>query len=545
MNIEHSETDSSCSIQSSASENELDPNQLEDDLSDGWTAINIETDTPAPSACFEFTANSHINEQITSFTKPYQFFNYFFNDELVQNIVDQTNLYYVQALKERPSTSSNKWRTSISEMRTFFAITMAMSIVQKPEEKLYWSKKHSMFTPFFAKMMSSKKYSLIKKFLNFSNNETYDPATHPQPELNKIWPVYLHLNNKFQEAYIPQQHITIDDNIMIYKGRFGWVQYIPMKRARSGMKTYFLCEGKSGYIWSLFIYTGKGTINSNPQYTDFPMSTQVVMNLMTPLLNKGYCLTINNSYSSVDLADFLVSHSTDMYGTVKSRRKGNPKHLIVPKKVSQGFISAYRKGKVMIIRWKDKQDVLFLSTIHGTDSVEITKSNTRIKKLKVAIDYNMTMGGVDREDQHLSNSPVARKHGKKFYMKIFFHLMEQALWNAFVLYTKQVGSISSLEFRLQLIDEYIETYHNPEYSSKGVRPSKTPNPLRLTERHFLEPIPSTVKKATPTKRCAVCCSKQSVTGKRIRRESRYYCRDCNVGLCLTPCFKIYHTKLNF
>ena len=149
------------------------------------------------------------------------------------------------------------------------------------------------------------------------------------------------------------------------------------------------------------------------------------------------------------------------------------------------------------------------------------------------------MGGVDRVDQHLSNYPIVRKRGKKYYKKMFFHLSEQALWNAFVLYTKQVGPISNLEFRLLLIDEYVEMYHDPQYSSKGGSPSKS-NPLRFTE-----PIPSTGKKSAPTKRCVVCCSKQNEMGKKIRRESRYYCPDCNVGLCLTPCFKTYHTKFNF
>lgn len=254
FDIEHSETDSTCSALSSSSDNETDSNQSQNDISDEWTEINIETDIPAASPSFDFTANSQINEEIS----PSQFFNYFFDDELVQNIVDQTNLYYVQTIRKRPSTSSanveNTWSTTISEMRIFFAVTMTMSIVQKPEEKLYWTRRPSIFTPFYAKLMSHRKFSFIKKYLHFANNATYDPAIHPQPKLNKIWPVYFHLNRKFQEAYTPQQHITIDESLMLYKGRLGWVQYIPMKRARFGIKSYFLCESKSGYTYMVITY---------------------------------------------------------------------------------------------------------------------------------------------------------------------------------------------------------------------------------------------------------------------------------------------------
>ncbi|GFU77799.1 uncharacterized protein TNCV_1138071 [Trichonephila clavipes] len=39
------------------------------------------------------------------------------------------------------------------------------------------------------------------------------------------------------------------------------------------------------------------------------------------------------------------------------------------------------------------------------------------------------------------------------------------------------------------------------------------------------------------------CSKRNENGKRIRKETLYFCPDCDVGLCITPCFKLYHTEL--
>jgi hypothetical protein len=63
------------------------------------------------------------------------------------------------------------------------------------------------------------------------------------------------------------------------------------------------------------------------------------------------------------------------------------------------------------------------------------------------------------------------------------------------------------------------------------RPSLEPLPKRLTERHYLERIPTTGKKAKPQKRCIVC----SKHGKR--KESIYWCSECEAGLCLDECFK--------
>ena len=80
---------------------------------------------------------------------------------------------------------------------------------------------------------------------------------------------------------------------------------------------------------------------------------------------------------------------------------------------------------------------------------------------------------------------------------------------------------------------------------KKGQPEILPSPLRLTERPFLEVIAPSEKKLRPIRQCFVCCLKRNDSGKQVRTETRYFCPDCDVGLCLSPCFKIYHTKTEF
>lgn len=40
--------------------------------------------------------------------------------------------------------------------------------------------------------------------------------------------------------------------------------------------------------------------------------------------------------------------------------------------------------------------------------------------------YNKTRGGFDRVDQRIADCPVTRNRGKRYYKKIFFHLLERA-----------------------------------------------------------------------------------------------------------------------
>jgi predicted RNA-binding protein with PUA domain len=32
---------------------------------------------------------------------------------------------------------------------------------------------------------------------------------------------------------------------------------------------------------------------------------------------------------------------------------------------------------------------------------------------------------------------------------------------------------------------------------------------------------------------------------RMRKETAYWCAECGIPLCVTPCFRLYHTKRNY
>lgn len=307
-----------------------------------------------------------------------------------------------------------------------------------------------------------------------------------------------------------------------------------------------ICESKSGYIWNSVLYTGKGTTWSD-KYNKYGLATSSVLTLMDPLLDKGYCVTTDNFYTSPELFDILLQRQTDAYGTVRSNRQGMPAEFR-KEKLPRGSIVAWQKGKTIALKWKDKKDVCLLSTVHDVSTVNVqTKSKQIVAKPRVVVDYNCTMGRVDRADQAITFYPVVRKQQKKYYKKIFRHLMEQCLWNAYVLYKQRADKpLSHADFTWKMVDEILAVHHPSALPAKtGRRSATVVNPLRLTGRHFIDYCPPTENKQNPTRMCVVCCSKVDQSRKKIRKETRYYCPDCDVGLCLVPCFKIYHTIENY
>jgi hypothetical protein len=92
--------------------------------------------------------------------------------------------------------------------------------------------------------------------LHFTDNES-NSNFERQEKLLKIFPVISHLNNKFQELYLPNEVISIEESLTVWKGRVSFKQYMPLKSSKFVIKTYELCDAKTGYLWSFLVYTSK------------------------------------------------------------------------------------------------------------------------------------------------------------------------------------------------------------------------------------------------------------------------------------------------
>ena len=192
----------------------------------------------------------------------------------------------------------------------------------------------------------------------------------------------------------------------------------------------------------------------------------------------------------------------------------------------------------MALRWRDKKYVNMLSTIHDDSTVEIVVRGKKAVKPQVCLDYNDKMGGVDLSDAYLASYPSARKRLKKYYKKQFRHIMDMATFNAYLLYKKCGGEWIRLKFILILVDRLIET-NKGGAQRESHRPSLEQSPLRLTAQHFPDEIPPTSCNSKPQRRCHVC-----YTNKQ-RKQTYFMCKECDKALCVSPCFKIYHTKKNY
>lgn len=104
------------------------------------------------------------------------------------------------------------------------------------------------------------------------------------------------------------------------------------------------------------------------------------------------------------------------------------------KTLRKGEVAVGFRKKLMVLKWKDKREVCMLSSIHyaSMKTVKDRKGGTKLKP-QVSIDYNDAMGGVDLSDQYMITYSTARKRMKKYYQKIFRHLLDLCVFNSFVI----------------------------------------------------------------------------------------------------------------
>jgi len=103
-----------------------------------------------------------------------------------------------------------------------------------------------------------------------------------------------------------------------------------------------------------------------------------------------------------------------------------------------------------------ERDVCLLTNIHDSP----TEGNYRDEhrnaiKPAVVADYNRHMGHVDNADR-MANSCMASRRTWKWTKKLFFHLLDLAIVNSYILLSSCGGKkISHRDFRLTLIREML------------------------------------------------------------------------------------------
>ena len=69
-------------------------------------------------------------------------------------------------------------------------------------------------------------------------------------------PLISHLSATFSKYCCPDRHLSIDEMIIGTRCRVAFLQYLPKKPTRFGIKVWVVSESKTGYVLDFQVYTG-------------------------------------------------------------------------------------------------------------------------------------------------------------------------------------------------------------------------------------------------------------------------------------------------
>ena len=323
---------------------------------------------------------------------PMDAFKLFFDDTLMDRLHFETNLKSVQ--KGKPAEISK------DEIKVFLGINMMMGYNHRPRLYQYWETHKDLEMDLMKSSMSRNRFQSILSNLHVNDNSKMDSQN--RDKLYKIRPLLDHLNEKFIQSRQLSENLSIDESMILFKGRSTLKQYNPMKPIKRGYKLWCLADD-SGYIYKLDVYTGKNTSSTDGASKKMGLGASVVLSLLTDIKKKNHKVYFDNFFSSIPLMETLQCKGILACGTIRSNRKDFPT-LAADKDLKRGDFD-YRStpGGITVYKWADSKPVYLISNYHGITPSTVqrkTKDGTKVTVTcpTIVSDYNKHMGGVDKHD---------------------------------------------------------------------------------------------------------------------------------------------------
>ncbi|GJQ85880.1 hypothetical protein Trydic_g15336 [Trypoxylus dichotomus] len=104
--------------------------------------------------------------------------------------------------------------------------------------------------------MSTFRLEEIRELFRFDDKRTCNMRL----KTNKLAMVPYLLGSFFQQretCAIPDEYAAIGEQLVRFEGRYRFVQYMPSKPAKYGIKIFWMCEYKSGYARDGLVHVGR------------------------------------------------------------------------------------------------------------------------------------------------------------------------------------------------------------------------------------------------------------------------------------------------
>ena len=165
---------------------------------------------------------------------PVDFFRMLLTDECLQQVCDETNRYAEHIFLSNAGATHSRifdWKIlTPEELLVFLGLVLHMGHISLPRIEDYWKKKDPLFAnAIFSTFMGRNRFMVIMRCLHFSNNPEEGEQV-PEDRIYKIRPMINFFNKRMEEVYYPDRNLTLDESIVLHRGRLNFRQYLKNKK---------------------------------------------------------------------------------------------------------------------------------------------------------------------------------------------------------------------------------------------------------------------------------------------------------------------------
>lgn len=457
----------------------------------------------------------------------------FITGTVIKLITSSTNIY-IEQLRNRFERSRDARSTNEREISAVIGILFLIGTLRCGRKNLrkIWdnSRGNGLESCYLA--MSRNRFQFLLRCLRFDDVKTRGERR----ELDKLAPIRelfeIFLEN-FQRNFISSEFLTVDEQLLSFRGRCLFKQFIPSKPAKSGVKVFALVDAKTFYTFNLETYVG--TQPDGPyKFENTP--EQITLRLVQPVEGTNRNITGDNWFTSLSLVNNLKRKKLTYIGTIRKNRREVPSEFVSQRRAESNSSLFGFKDDCTIVSYceRKKKPVVLLSSMHHDDAID--ESTGELKKPVIISDYNRTKIGVDIIDQMIQNYNVAR-NTKRWPMVIFYDLLNISGINAMCVY--KANNPMQIIDRASFIEKFAWELIRPQIEFRATI-LQLPKEIRRRANLLLGTVSIPRSQPGPSKqyvrRCSICPrTRDKSTRGTCDKCGTYICKQHAKKIC-TECF---------
>ncbi|XP_068250698.1 piggyBac transposable element-derived protein 4-like [Palaemon carinicauda] len=145
---------------------------------------------------------------------------------------------------------------SLENLRAFYGLRLLAGVYKSHGEHLrnLWDDTYG--RPIFRTTMSLETTMKYSRFIIFDGKETRARrrSTDKLAPLRDIWNIWV---KRLPLMYNISSTVTVDEQLVPFRGKYPFRQYMPSKPDRYGIKIWAACDAENSYLWIAEVYTGR------------------------------------------------------------------------------------------------------------------------------------------------------------------------------------------------------------------------------------------------------------------------------------------------